>query len=640
MALLALAWCGLLFAAEAGEGESPRPPRRREKPKEEKEEEKKPLKIRAQPKGGTIADIRREKELDVGDCLEVRRENRLVGYVEVTGMDGPWPKLGALVGSPRVGDDLVPLSAAIPDVQLLTDQPNAIEAKELKALLGDKLFVDELGEKIVTRSQCTVRIIAMREGIHFMSGDQIAEPFAREGRTVILDTLAYSHARGTPADPVYSIEPPTIRIVREEALTAGIPSESRIPWYGTRDVGKETPKGPPRTREKPKPREKGKDPKGKEKGKEPPAGTKGQYVARYWPELPQAGGSEKLIATDDSTKNCAILDIETGGGRMLVLDLISLNGRAGRDPGAKNKLLFVARAIGSGPRYARYIPSRPECDDLLAWFDGLAEKHKEKVAKKLEGGGGRKEEFIHSFTIGPKEGPAVLLVACMDGTDWPAAVALQRLAEVLLENPERDPKIDWLTERLRVKIIPVVNVPGYRANSALSENKAEIDRNFPYAWDAYPDKKARGREPFSEAGADAIRRCVEKDKPLAFLAIDVDGYDDGYRIVRAREATEDQQSLLRALRSIVNARLRYRFVVGDQPLQLSLKYDAERPSAANWLGTQGILAASLRICGDGEDILANNDVAIEGCLHFLYTVALSREKPEPPPEKPAKPPKE
>lgn len=567
-----------------------------EKPKEKGKE---PLKVQTHKTAGHVVGIRTRGEAAVSDVFEVRRGNRLVAYATVTELVENWPKLAYLVGLGHPGDDLVPLSDPVPRVQLLTDEPAAPETKELRALLADRLVVEELGDKITLHHDCPVRIIILHGGIFFMGGDPIAQPFARSGGTVILDTLAYSHIKGEIADETKFKEPTTIRIVREEGFTVGFPAESRVPWYGSR---------------KPK-----------------------QFVARYIAGLPQQGGSEKLLATDHSGKNSALLDIDLGG-RMAVMDLITPNGRAGRDPGAKNKFIFLARVLGSGPRYARYIPSKPEYDDLMKWFDDLADKHKGLMTKAFEGGQDKRENFIYSYTIGAKDKPLVVLAAGLRGTAWLGSVALNRLAEILLENPDGDPKMPWLLERLRVRILPVLNPHGYRTNTDPNESGVDLDRNFAYHWEEFADKKARGKQPFSEAASSIIQSCIQRDKAIAYLDIGVDDYDAGYRIVRARDLAEPQQGLLASLISILNARLKYRFVVGDKMLQLRLTRDAERPSAANWVGSQGVLAASLRICGDGEDSITNTDVAVEACLHFLAAAALSREKPEPEPA-PEEPPK-
>ena len=603
--LLALSAAVALAAAPprllAGEAEAEPPtekgdekPDEKEGEKPPKEKGKEPIKVRSH-EVGHVAGIRLEGEAAAGDCFEVRRGNRLVGYAQVSEVTAKkWPKLAYLIGSGRPGDDLVPLVAPVPRVQLLTDEPDALVAKELKALLGDRLIVEDLGDKITIHKQCTARIIILHGGIFFMGGDPVAGPFAREGGTVVLDTLAYSHIKGEIADETKFKEPTTLRIVREEGFATGFPPESRVPWYGSKKAK--------------------------------------QFVARYIAGIPKADGEEKLLATDHSAKNTALLDVNLGG-RLAVMDLITPTGRAGRDPGAKNKLIFVARVLGSGPHYARYMPSKPEYDDLLKWFDDLADKHKGKFAKAFEGGA-QKEDYVYSYTIGPKDKdkPLVVLAAAIRGTGWLGSVALNRLAEVLLENPEHDPTIDWLLERLRIKLLPVVNPHGYRNNADPNENKVELDRNFAYHWDESADRKARGEKAFSEAGSSVVQSCVEKEKAIAFLDVGVDDYEAGYRIVRARDGSAAQQALLQALVEIVNARLKYRFVVGDKRLELRLTRDAERPSAANWAGSKDVLAASLRICGDGEDSITNVDVALETCLHFLATTALSREKPEPEPE--------
>jgi len=560
-------------------------------PEKPKEKGKEPLQVRVHEGGAHVAGIRFKGQAAVGEVYEVRREGRLVAYAQVAELVKDLPRLTYLLGSGHPGDELAPVTLPVPRVQLLTDERDASEARELKALLADRLVVEELGEKTTIHKDCAARIVILHGGIFFMGGDPIAQPFAREGGTVILDTLAYSHIKGEIADETKFKEPTTLRIVRQEGFAYAFPAESRVPWYGTKKAK--------------------------------------QFVARYMAGIPKAEGDEKLLATDHSGKNTALLDVNLGG-HMAVMDLLTPTGRAGRDPGAKNKLVFLACVLGAGPRYARYMPSKPEYDDVLKWFDDLTEKHREKMAKSFEGGTDKKEDFVYSFTIGAKdkEKPLVVLGAALRGTNWLGSLALDRVAEILLENPDDDPKIPWLLDRLRIKLIPVLNPHGYRNNVDANENKVELDRNFAYHWDEYADKKARGREPFCEAGSLVIRTIFEQEKPIALLEIGVDDYEAGYRIVRARDASDAQQELLHSLITIANARLKYRFVVGDKMLQLRLTRDAERPSAANWAGSKGALAASLRICGDGEDSLANVETAIEGCLHFLYVTALSREKPE------------
>jgi len=611
-AVLALlgAWAAALAAEEdaappaqkerEGPKEKARPKRRPPRAPDEGAEElpKGHFRIRAHAKAGHTYPSPQPGKDRIGEAFEVRREGRLVAYAAVAENVENWPKLAYLLGAGQPGDELAPLTPPIPRVQLFTDERNAPITRELKALLDDKLVIEELGDQITIHKDCEARIVVIHGGVFFMGGDPIAGPFARQGGTVVLDTLAYSQIKGEIADETKFKEPTTLRIVREEGVTRGFPPESRLPWYGQGKKGK-------------------------------------GYVARYISGLPQADSPEKLLATDHSTKNSAILDVDYGG-HMIVTDLLSPTGRAGRDPGAKNKLIFLARALGSGPRYARYMAGKPDYEDVIKWFDDLADKNKDKMAKSFEGGGEKKEDFIYSYTLGAKDKPPVVLAGCLRGTAWLGASALLRLAEVMLEAPEA--KTDWLLERLRVKIIPVLNPVGYRKDTATNENGADPDRNFPYQWAEFADKKLRGREPFSEAGSAVIKHCIEGDKAIALLELGVDDYDAGYRIVRARDASEAQTALLHSLVALANERLRYRFVVGDAMLQLRLTRDAARPSAINWAGAQGALAASLRICGDAEDSITNHDVAVETCLQFLHALALSRERPEPAPP-PREPPK-
>ena len=456
-------------------------------------------------------------------------------------------------------------------------------------------------------------VVLYHAGAPFMMGDPIVQPHAARGGRVVADMMAYCHLRGIPADETFFDAPPALRIIDVGKLTAGLAEESRVPWYGRRKVTVTvTSKS-----------------KSKDKKKKPATRKvkKMQYVARIAPGIPNKE-EQKRLATDETTENTTLIYEETGGG-ILACDLITLNGRGGIDPGCKNKWVFVARALGTGPRHSIFRPAKPVWDDLHGEIESLINSKADRVTTTMEGGGSGDDNLIKSITIGASGKPLVLIVGCLDGTDWLSSCAVLRTMELLLD-PE-DYKMEWAMKRLRIKWIPCLNIAGYKKNTALNDNGVELDCNFPYHWDEHEDKKARGTEPFSEPETAILQRIVEKEKPIALLDIGVDDYEAGYRLIRARDADRPQRDLFRVMRDILNARLRHRFVLGEQPLKVKLLKGAARPSLANWAGTKGVLAASLRICGDGEDSLINTDVAIEGTLAFLYTTALSRQKPPKPP---------
>ncbi|MFP4057513.1 MAG: M14 family zinc carboxypeptidase [Candidatus Brocadiia bacterium] len=549
--------------------------------------EPKTFKIEVLRGGALVVGIAERGQAGVGDCYEVRREGRLVGYARVHEMAGDWPKIEFLLGSGRRDDELVPLAPPFPTVQLLTDEPEGRETKELKALCGEKLRIVPIavGEPMTVPSPDEVLVALIHGGAPFMMGDPIVMPHARGGGLLLCDSLLYAQLQGAVADQAQLREPPTIRIIHESPLTRGLSLEDRIPWYGRQ-------------------------------GK--------RYVARYLPKvLAEAGGES--IAVDSSGEKIAMLEDKTPG-RVLVFDFVSVTGRAGRDPGAKNKWVLAARAMGTGPRYARYFPHKPDLASIDGWFQAFYEDHTETVRKKLEGGGSERESFVYSFGFGPTDKPLVLLVACVEGNageQWLGAVSLLAVAEILVDNPRRDPAVKALLQRFRFKLIPVLNRHGYRNDVAANANKVELNRNFPYRWADQRADAPRGSEPFSEIESGLLRRIVEEEKPAAFVEIQVDDYEAGYRMAHAVETPERDQAFLGTVRTLVNTRLRHRFVVdGDQMLQLALAPAEPQASALNWLGSTGALALRVGICGDGEDSLTNTDVAIETALQLLHALAL------------------
>ena len=580
------------------------------------------FKIRQQ-KEGVAVDIAFRGDAKVGEVFDVRRGDDLIGYAKVTEMEGYWPKLSFLLGGGHDGDLLTRLAPPKPKVQLLTDDLECREAKELRALVGDGLTPVKIGEKMRAPAKDEMLIVLYHAGAPFMMGDPIVEPHAARGGTVVADMMAYCHLRGMDADESFFEGPPALRIIDKGPLTRGLVEEARIPWYGKREVIVEVPlRSESRSKSKSKSKTKQKPPTRKVK--------KMRYVARIAPgTMPRE--SMKQIATDESTEKSAVLYEAIGGG-ILAVDLISLNGRGGIDPGCKNKWLFVARALGGGPTWSVFRPAKPEWDDVAGEIDSFQQGHPDIVKKVMEGGGSGDDNLVNSLTLGPEGKPLVLLVGGMGGDEWLTTVALLRVFELLI-NPE-DWRMDWVRGKLRIKIVPCVNVAGYKKGTAANANGVELGRNFPYQWAEQADKKGAGSEPFSEPETTLLKRLVEREKPVAVLDIGVDPYDKGYGLVRARDADAAQRGLLRVVRDVVNARIRHRYVLGEKPLTVPLFKGGARPSLANWAGTQGALAASLRICGDGEDSLINTDVAIEGTLAFLYATALAR---EPAPQPPARP---
>ncbi len=593
-ALLALAVPLGLRAAESEDKEAP------------KETEKGPavasLKI-LMYRGDLVVRATKAFEGNVGDWFEVRHDKGILGYGYLSEFVSDMPKFQIAVGHGRPGDELAALAPQRPGVILYTDDPAGAEIKELKALLSDrKIRIGLLGEKMDRPARKEVVVAMVHQPGTFMSGDPIIAPHLRAGGTAMLDFRLYAELKFQEAFEPKLKAPAALRITATSPLTAGFAAEDHLPWYGV---------------------------------------ERKKFVARYWSGLFKVDDARKALATDETTRHAALFEEgEQGKGHTVALDLLSPNARAGRDPGSKNKWLFLTRLLGTGPRYAHYRPAKPPLEDVQGWFEAIAKDNSDRVVKAFEGGA-EKEDYIYSYTFGPKDKPQAVLVAGVEGQKWLGPCALHGLADALVNNPERDPKIDWLLSRLRVKIIPVLNIYGYNKDTPVNRRKVELERNFLYAWDDYADLKGRGTAPFSEAETMLLKRVIEDQKAVGFLEIDSDAYDPGYRITRARDLSDGQQHILRALRSLVNCRLAGRALVnGDQPLQLKLFRDANRPSAINWAGSKGILAAAVKICGDGEDSLTSTDVAIETALDFLALTAASLEKPPPPPEpQPVEPPK-
>jgi hypothetical protein len=584
-----------------------------------------PLKLEVRG-GAAFVGIRQVGEAEKGDLFRVRHDGVLAGYGYVPELVDGWPKLQMLIGLGRHGDTLHRVTPRIPRLLLLTDEPEGREVAELKALCGEQFKLVPIGDTMLrprTDDLLVAMVHSMEGAVPFLAEDPIVQPHVSAGGTAIVDTFFFNALKQIPQEAMYHNRPPEFQVLAESDLTAGFDEGDRIPWHGKpvrRRLTKEvTIRRGKRTRTK------------------TLSKVVEQYTTRFLRGIPSEDAGDgprwgdpaaalqggKAIAADPAVENTAVFQ-DRRAGCLIVFDLSTLNGRAGRDPGCKNKLHFIACALGAPPRYARYQPQKPDYTTLYTEMEAFADVNRGVVRFKAEGGGSGENLMIHSLTLGAEDKSLVLLVGALEGTDWIASSALYRLAQVLANNPTRDPTIDAIVQQLQIKIIPVLNVHGYQEDKALNAKGVAIDRNFPYHWDAAPDAEHRGSKPVSEPETYILQRLVEEKKAVAFLQVGADGYDGGYRVAFPHRPSKRQDSILKIWRAVLNRRLKHRFVVnGSAPLQLSLTRQEQRPAAVSWAASVGALAAGVTICGDGEDSLANHDVAVEAALGFLKLVALA-----------------
>ncbi|MFW6163173.1 MAG: hypothetical protein ACODAJ_10430, partial [Planctomycetota bacterium] len=79
-----------------------------------------------------VVDIAMKGDAAVGDVFDVRRGDQLIGFARVSEMMGYWPKLEFLLGRGAEDDLLTRLALPVPKVEVLTDDLEAREARELK----------------------------------------------------------------------------------------------------------------------------------------------------------------------------------------------------------------------------------------------------------------------------------------------------------------------------------------------------------------------------------------------------------------------------------------------------------------------------------------------------------------------------
>lgn len=527
-----------------------------------------------------------------GACAEVRKGNALLGFLQVSTVEGGKAECKLIAGRADVQATAIPIVPATGKIVLLVDEPKSKAAVELGTLYPGLLVTDpgKWGE-------CRA-LVWVTSGPAKASDFTAVERFAASGGTAIVSVEAYAIARGAKVVAVKQKAPPQIRIERVTDLTRGMSIGQAVNWYGTEGEEKEEQK---------------KD--------------KFHATLSGLPESPDVA----VIATSAANGNPIFVEEKIGKGRIVAMDLASPNGRAGYDAGSKNKWVFAGNLLGNTVRHARYRTEKLSYDDFVSLEKAIVVKHKDRAALAEEGKGSDGDP-TYSLLIGNPSAPRFLIIGAIHGGEWKNSYAMLDIIETLLSNPDHDYKMDWLLRTFGIKLIPILNVAGYKKYGQVNKNDCDLNRNYPFHWESfkgdggwrakYPAEVLRGKAPFSEAESRIVKRIVEAEKPIGLVDFHMHGFESGHMICCPHKDACADLGELKAVQLLVNERLRNRYLFGsDKALQLTGGgYGSDRPFLINWAGTLGVRSTVFESAGGFEDSLPHGDVVIEDCLNFLYVI--------------------
>jgi hypothetical protein len=120
--------------------------------------------------------------------------------------------------------------------------------------------------------------------------------------------------------------------------------------------------------------------------------------------------------------------------------------------------------------------------------------------------------------VGRRDGkPVLLIVGLHHGNEWPSGEATMEFGFDLAENPRRDPEIAGLLGRVRVILVPVVNVDGFVRNTRRTATNVDMNRNYGFGWGESPP--FQGSAPFSEPETRNMRDLISSRQVTTFLTM-------------------------------------------------------------------------------------------------------------------------
>lgn len=517
---------------------------------------------------------------------EIWHNSRLVGFAQVA-EDG---QVTVVAGTRADGATLVPAGPTGQFLAVLSSEAAAPLIVEARALLGDGVLVVDGPEQFAMIPEEKRRVVLALD-----NPSAIVESLPPDA--LLICTLeAYAAMRGLEAVAHHVSTPPSWRFTKPAPWMGRIPEGSTMPWFGG----------------------------------EPEA-----YVYRSLgkkPALPENAVVRAVSAVDGGP----VLIEEPGGNgtaRVVALDLQSPDNAPGHDAGSINKWTFVTRLIDKRPHYGVYVPSKPTFDEYMGWYAALGERFPGKLNVKQVGTGSAGDPVM-SVRLGKRGAPRFILLGCLHGAEIMPAYGLFYLAELLLENPDKDPRIDWLLGEFEVEILPVVNAWGYTRGAQVNSRDVDLNRNFPYKWEQYKGDggwrerygvELRGKAPFSEGEAAAVRDRVLDGNVAGFADFHQHGRQHGNMMMISEEPLQQQHDAFVFLHRLLNARMAGRYLQGsDQPMAIRLnsRYAGSRPLARNWVSTLGIPACVFELVGGHEDSLLITDLVIHKSLDLMWVMGM------------------
>lgn len=117
-----------------------------------------------------------------------------------------------------------------------------------------------------------------------------------------------------------------------------------------------------------------------------------------------------------------------------------------------------------------------------------------------------------------QDGKPVLLITGMHhGNEWASGEVAMEFAFDLTAGHGRDERITRLLDRVRVLVVPIVNVDGFVRNTRRTATNVDMNRNYGFGWS--PSEPYPGSGPWSEPESRNVRDAISSRQVTTFLTM-------------------------------------------------------------------------------------------------------------------------
>jgi hypothetical protein len=488
-------------------------------------------------------------------------------------------------------------------ILFLTDTPGHPTGADLDILYPGqvtKLDFRTQDHGVETLRQYTHILTLVQDGNHLPRLDYGAvEEYARGGGQVISCLFEYARHRGLHFSKTYVGDRlrPALRIEVANDITRGFAVGDSVWWFGTVSSAPETL-------------------------------YSNQMLQRQVMGLHGQEGVT-VLATSNLNSGAVMLEERVGKGRILALDLLSLNRPYFNSHGSVNKYVFPGNFIGGSVRYGKHYSRKYTYDEFAQIMHDLAAAYPQlQVQSEGPCSDGRP---LWSFEWGDPAHPTMYFGAAIHGWEWENAYGLLRLTELLCEQPNVE---GMETSNLHFKILPIQNPYGYDHFTQQNARGVDLNNNSSLNWGGFApaqdvplpwDYGFGGFGPASEAEMRILERIMDTHMPRCVL----DFHTATYIIVLPHRYDEQ---LFAAIHAEIKARLKDRYLTQqpyngayeqvnmDRTLQLGEagQPPAVYPNFVFYAAEKGTpVSLGVEMSGNRDDIHAlvmNTDTVVEICL--------------------------